>query len=515
MSNTNKNKRLAVNTLLLYFRMIIIMGITLFTSRIILKVLGVEDFGIYSVVGGVVTMFGIISGALSSAVSRFLNIEMGRNNLCQLQKIFITAINIHFILGLIIVILAEIIGIWFLNNKMTIPADRLYAANWVFHCSIITFFMNLISIPYNACIIAHENMKVFAYVSILEAGLRLLIVYLLMLFSFDKLILYSILMLSISIIIRSVYQIYCRKNYHECKYHLMIDKKITKQMFSFASWNMIGSSSVILSDQGVNILLNLFCNPIVNAARGIAMQVNQAINSFSQNFMMAINPQITKSYGANDLIAFKTLMVNGGRFSFCLLTIISLPVLIDTNYILYLWLGQIPDYTVNFIRLVIIYTLSESLSTTFTTGLLATGKVIKLQLLVGGCRMLNFPISYIVLSHWNIPDLVYIIALILSQLNLLIRLYLLKSYIKFSIIEYYTTIVLRQAICVIIPLIAAIFFSHFIKDLNFIIFLIKYIIVTTISITAIYYIVCKTEERLLIKTKVQIAYEKFIKSHLW
>lgn len=445
MDTSNQNsKRLAKNTLFLYFRMIIIMGVTLYTSRVVLNTLGVQDFGIYNVVGGVVAMFGIVTGALSAAVSRFLNIEMGKNNKKNLRNVFSTSVFIHVFLAIIVAVLAELIGPWFIESKMTIPADRLTAAMWVFHCSIATFVINLISIPYNACIIANENMKIYAYVSILEATLKLLIVYLLVVFSIDKLQLYGILMLCVALTIRAIYQLYCNKKYAESHLVWHIDTELVKQMSGFASWNMLGSLSVIFADQGVNILLNIFCSPIVNAARGIAVQVNNAVNQFASNFMVALNPQITKSYGAQELDKYKELMTKGSKLSVIMLTCLSLPILIETDYILTLWLKEVPEHAVMFVQLILLFAISEAFSGTFTTGLLATGKIKWLMILVAGTRLMNFPISWIVLKIFGVPELTMLISIVLSQVCLLLRLVLLKKHIEINVLTYYVTVVLKM-----------------------------------------------------------------------
>lgn len=280
--------------------MLFTMMVSLYTSRVVLATLRVEDFGIYNVVGGVVTMFAIISTSLSSAISRFITIELGKGDLRRLKTVFSTAVVIQFLMALVVVILAELIGVWFLNNKMNIPEVRMNAANWVLQFSIFTFGVNLICIPFNALIIAHERMSAFAYVSILEVSLKLLIVYLLVLMSVDKLIVYGALLLVVAIVITFAYFIYCRRHFKECKCFCRIDRFLLKRMLSFSGWNFIGASSAILRDQGVNIAINLFCGPTVNAARGMAVQVNHAINSFAQNFMTALNPQITKSFAVGD-----------------------------------------------------------------------------------------------------------------------------------------------------------------------------------------------------------------------
>lgn len=503
------NRRIARNTVFLYIRTIVILFITLYTSRVVLKTLGVVDFGIYNVVGGVVALFGLVSGALSAAVTRFLNVEMGRNNGQNLTNIFSSALTIHIALAIIIIIVAELIGPWFICNHMTIPQERITATLWVFHCSIITFAVNLFSVPYNACIIAHENMKVFAYISIVEAILKLLIVYILLLLSYDKLAVYGILMLCVAIIIRITYQVYCRKHYPESRFRLLFDWQIIRPMFGFTSWNMLGSTSVLLADQGVNILLNIFCNPIVNAARGIAMQVNHAINSFSSNFMTALNPQITKKYGANDLHRFKQMMFNGSRFAMCLLTLISLPLLVETEYILHLWLGEVPEYSANFVRLILLFSISESMSNTFTTGLLATGNVRKLMLTVALCRMMNFPLSYIGLIIFHQPEITMIISICISQINLLIRLQLLKSYIPVSIVNYYMRIGIPLCLTLIIPFIVS---TSIINnwESSFLRFISNCFTTSFLCLLCTAFIICSKSERIFLVNKlVAIVKEKF------
>lgn len=502
MTTSSNNKRLAINTMLLYFRMMLIMAVSLFTTRIVLNALGIIDYGIYTSVGALAATFGIITGSLTVAVSRYLNIEMGRGDSQNMSNIFSTSLLIHVTLATLILLLAESIAPWFIANKMTIPGERIEAAIGVFHCSILTFAVNLISIPYTACIIAHENMKVYAYISIVEAILTLLFAYLLSITSYDKLIVYAVLMMLVVLIKLSCYQFYCRQHYSESRFRLVFDRKLIKEMFGFASWNMIGSTSVILSDQGVNILLNIFCNPVVNAARGLAMQVNQAVNSFAQNFMTALNPQITKSFGAGDLDTYQKTMIHGGRFAMSLLTLLALPILVETKYILHLWLGEVPDYAVNFVRLILLFAISESMSTTFITGLLATGKIMKLQLFVGGCRLLNFPLSYLALLIGCNPESTIVIAILLSQTNLLIRLHLLKEYIPISIKEFYFKVVLKEIIVILISLMASLFIIQ-----NIPIGIIRLITCTiTTSIvctTCLWFLVCNKEERIYIKEKIR------------
>ena len=465
MTNTTENnKRIAKNTLLLYVRMLFMMAVSLYTSRVVLNALGVEDFGIYNVVGGVVAMFSVVSASLSSSISRFITYELGKGNQENLNKIFSSAVTIQIGLAGIIILLAETIGIWFLNVKMNIPEIRMEAANWVFQFSILTFAINLISVPYNASIIAHEKMSAFAYISILEAIGKLAIAYLIVVSPMDKLIFYAILMCIVALIVRFTYGNYCKRHFSECTYHFIWDKQLLKQMFSFAGWNFIGASSVVLRDQGGNIIINLFCGPSVNAARSIAFQVSNTINQFVTNFMTALNPQITKSYATANKEYMMTLIFKGARFSFYMLLFISLPILINTHYLLELWLKIVPNHTASFVQLILIFAISESISHPLITAMLATGKIRNYQIIVGGLQMMNLPLSYIFLHFGFFPEIVIVIAIFISQCCLIARLLLLRKMIGISIHQYikkvYLNIIIVSITSTILPFIA----SLYIKD---------------------------------------------------
>ena len=313
------NKRIVKNTLLLYGRMLLMMVLSLFTSRVVLNALGVEDYGIYNVVGGVVAMFSILSSSLSSAISRYITFELGKGNIEKLKKVFCTAINVQLIIIIIITILLETIGLWFLNYKMVIPDDRMIAANWVFQFSVLTFAITLWSVPYNASIIAHEKMEAFAYISIFDALAKLGIAYLILKNPIDRLVYYGFLILLAGLVQRFLYTYYCKKHFEECRYRFVFDKEITKEMFGFAGWNFIGASSAVLRDQGGNVIMNLFFGAGVNAARGIAMSVNSAVVGFVTNFMMALNPQITKNYAQGNYDYMFRLVFQGARLSFYIL----------------------------------------------------------------------------------------------------------------------------------------------------------------------------------------------------
>ena len=477
------------------------MVVNLYTSRIVLNALGVEDFGIYNVVGGVVAMFSILSSSLSAAISRFITYELGKGIQDNLNKIFSSALTIQLGLASIIIILAETIGIWFLNIKMNIPEIRMEAANWVFQFSILTFTINLISIPYNASIIAHEKMAAFAYISILEAFGKLAIAYLIIISPIDKLIFYAILMCSVALIVQLTYGNYCKRHFNECTYRFIWDKQLLKQMFSFAGWNFIGASSAVLRDQGGNVIINLFCGPAVNAARGIAFQVNSAIQSFVNNFMIALNPQITKSYAVGNKEYMMTLIFQGARLSFYMLLLLSLPILINAHYILELWLKIVPEHTVFFVQLVLIFAMSESISQPLITAMLATGKIRNYQIIVGGLQMLNFPISYILLRLGFFPEIVIVVSIGISQCCLITRLILLRNMIGISIRKYlhkvYFNILIVSIVAIILPLIS----TQYIDE-SFIGFIIVSLIAVICTITSIYFIGCNRQERQFIHQKL-------------
>lgn len=496
------NKQIAKNTLLLYFRMLLTMVVSLYTSRIVLNALGVEDFGIYNVVGGVVAMFSLLSGSLSTAISRFITYELGKGEQGNLNKIFSSAVTIQITLAAIIILFAELIGVWFLNTQMTIPVSRITASNWVFQISLLTFVINLISIPYNASIIAHEKMSAFAYISILEVVGKLVTAYLITISPIDKLIFYSFLMCIIALVVRFTYGYYCKKHFTECTYSFIWDKQLLKQMFSFAGWNFIGTASAVLRDQGGNILINLFNGPIVNAARGIAFQVNNAIQGFVNNFMIALNPQITKSYAANNHKYMMTLIFQGARLSFYMLLILSLPILLNTQYILEIWLKTVPEHSTLFVQLVLILAMSESISYPLITAIQATGKIRNYQLLVGGLQLLNFPISYCLLHIGFFPEIIMIVAIILTQVCLGARLYMLQKIIKLPtkvfLKKVYLNIIIVSTLSSIIPVLL---FRNTSDTLS------KFILSSSISVTCciiiIYYIGCNSTERNFISTKTK------------
>ena len=501
IDHTANNKRIAKNTLLLYFRMLLIMAVTLYTSRVVLATLGVEDFGIYNVVGGVVAMFSVLSASLSSAISRFITYELGKGDKKRLMLVFSSSVIIQTFLAFIIGVLAEIGGIWFLNNKMNIPVERMSAANWVLQCSILTFMVNLVSVPYNAAIIAHERMKVFAYVGILEAVLKLVVVFALRVTMFDRLEAYAVMLVLVAILIRLIYGHYCKRHFEECTFHAIYDKSVLKEIGGFAGWNFIGSSSAIMRDHGGNIVLNLFCGPAVNAARGIATQVSSAVQSFANNFMTALNPQITKSYATGNQDYMMTLIFKGARFSFYLLLLLSIPVLANTRYVLALWLNVVPEHTVLFVRLILLFCLSESISTPLITAQHATGKIRDYQLIVGGLQMMNLPISYIILRMGCFPESIIVVAIVISQCCLAARLVLLRKMIGLRIRMYLRRVYLNVLAVMVTSSTIPFLLSIWTKE-SFLTFIYLSLFSVAITLAMIYLIGFSHGERVSLKRKI-------------
>ena len=405
---SSNNKRIAKNTLLLYFRMLVTMAVSLYTSRVVLNILGVEDFGIYNVVGGIVAMFGFINGSMTSATQRYLTFELGQNNRAQLTKVFSTSLSIHGIISFLIIVLAETVGLWFLWNKMQIPADRMNAAFWVFQCSVAASVIMIMSVRY---------------------------------FHTDKLILYAVLIVIVQFLIRLCYSWYCNRHFNETKYRWSWDKGLFKEMTGFASWNMFGSLAAITFTQGLNLLLNMFFGPVVNAARGIAVQAQTAIGQFSSNFQTALNPQITKSYATGDMEYMHGLIFRSAKFSFFLLLLLSLPVLIETKAILTLWLKIVPDHTVVFLRIMLCTTWVYAVSNPLITAASATGKIKLYQSVVGGLLLLILPISYLCLRFGLPAYSVFIVHLVIEITAQFARLLMLKRMIKLSLREYFSKVV--------------------------------------------------------------------------
>lgn len=498
------NKRIAQNTLLLYFRMLLTIIVGLYTSRVILNVLGISDYGIYNVVGGVVSMLSFLNAAMTGASQRFIAFELGKNDKKQLNRVFCTSVLIHFALAGIVLIIAETVGLWFLNTHLNISPDRMVAANWVYQCSIFAFLLTIISVPYNSCIVAHEHIKTFAYVSILEVSLKLLIVFLLLIIPKDKLITYSLLVLGVAIIIRLVYGIYCKRHFEECTFRYVYDRKLFNSMFSFAGWNTLGNLGFSVKDQGANIILNLFFGTTINAARGIALQVNGIINNFSQNFLMALNPQITKQYAGNNIQQSVTLVYAGCRFSFYLLMLISIPFMLHKDYLLFLWLKNVPEYTSLFLQFTLMAAIVEVMSNPLTTALQATGKIRNVQITVCIIMLCELPAAYLILKTGGEPYMTMYPTLIAALLKLFLRFYFLKKEVPVYELRYFLLfIVLRNLLIAITGYgLSCKLVTYF--DVDFVSFLVSTLLITLINILLIYLLGLSVNERRFIKNKLYL-----------
>lgn len=435
-SPLSNNARIAKNTILLYGRMILLMGVSLYTSRVVLATLGIEDYGIYNVVGGFIGMFAFLNGAMSSCTQRYITFALGKGDEGELKKIFSTSLITHMIIAAIVFMLAETIGLWFVLEKLIIPENRMTAAVVVYECSILSTIVMIMSFPFNADIIAHERMSAFAYISIFEAFAKLLIVFLLSIGNMDRLMLYAILLLLVQVSVIIIYNCYCKINFSEAKIHWILDGKLIKEMFSFTGWNLWGGLAATLFGQGLNILLNIFFGPAVNAARGISVQVQAAVQQFSANFQMALNPQITKSYASNELETMHTLIFRSSKFTFFLLLCLALPIIVEINTILSIWLKEVPESTNLFVVLMLMITIVDAVSNPFMISAAATGRVKVYQSVIGGLLLLILPISYIVLKLGAQPYMVFVVHFCVAIVAFITRLLIIRPMINLSIRKY-------------------------------------------------------------------------------
>lgn len=444
------NRRIAKNTVMLYIRMLFSMVVSLYTARVILNTLGVEDYGTYNVVGGIVTLFGFINASLATGTQRFLTFELSKGDTKKLNRIFCMSLNIHVIIAIIVFLLAETVGLWFLNVHLVIPTGRIDAANWVYQFSVLTAMISTTQVPYSASIVSHERFTVYAYVGITEVLLRLVIVLLLVIIKADKLVLFAGLSFFISAGIALYYRAYCNKKFQECKYSFIWDKPLSKTLLSFSGWSLLGNTSHILLNQGTNILVNLFFGVTVNAARAITVQVENALNSFVTNFMVAMNPQITKNYAANNFEEMKTLMQRGAKFSFFIFFFMSLPVFLEIELILKVWLKSVPEYTATFIRLNLIVMLIYTLTNSYYTGIFATGNIKRYQSWIASMVAVLFLLTYLLLKLGHSPEITYIVYIVISIFVLIFRIVSVKRLIGFSIKDYFQNVILKITLVAVV-----------------------------------------------------------------
>lgn len=464
----NKNKRIAKNAILLYVRMFITMIISIYTSRVVLTALGASDYGIYNIVGGIVAMVSFLNSSLSGATTRFITIELGEEKrVNKLNQIFSSAIIIHLFIALVVLILAESIGLYYVHNKLIVPPNRFSATLIVYQFSIISVLIAIIQIPFNALIIAHERMNIYAYISIFEAIFKIIIAYLLTkIENIDKLILYSFLILCTNIIIAIFYYTYCKFKFKESKIQFKFDKTIIKPIFFYSSWDLYGNFSIVVRGQGINMLQNHFFGPIVNAASGLATQVQNAIAGFSDNFLTAVKPQIVKRYAAGEILEMNDLVINSSKFSFFLLFLISFPLIIECSFILNLWLkGYVPNYTIEFCQISLINNLISIIFRPIMFSIHAVGRVKRISLINGTIYILTIPISYLFLKSGASPIVPFFINLILMVIGNLVNLFTLKSYIpQFSILSFTRKSIFKCLIIVIISSFPAIFIHYYLNE---------------------------------------------------
>lgn len=511
MSTTSENnKRIAKNAIALYIRSFVTMLIGLYTSRVILQALGVEDYGIYNVVGGFVSLFSIISSSLSGSISRFLTFELGRKDIEKLKRVFSTSIFVLMGLSVLVVIATETFGLWYLYNKMVIPSDRMEAAFWVFHISVFTFVLTLINAPYQASVISHERMDIYAYLSIFDAICKLLICYLVMSAPIDKLVYYALLLCLIGVFDQCFYVWYCKRHFEESHFKMLFDNTLFKEMFSFAGWNFFGSSAAVLRNQGASLLLNAFGGPIVNAANGIATTITGVVSGFVNNFAQAFTPQITKRYAAGEYRSLMNLLIYGSKFSYYLLFLFSLPIILNAHFIFKLWLGVVPEYTVAFSRWMFVFLLAESVSRPIITAKNATGQIRNYQIIVGGILLLMLPISYICLKLGASVVAVVISNAFTAILAVFARMYMLRGdFPCWSSRLYFNKVILNVSAVSIIASIIPLLFYIF-QNEGWGRFLSTSFFAIICTIVSVIYVGCTKEERQLILAKLRTA----IKHHM-
>ncbi len=513
MSQTSENKRIAKNTLLLYFRMLFMMAVNLYASRVILNTLGITDYGINNVVGGVITMLGFLTGSLGGASSRYITYDLGKGNMTVMKKTFGNILSIHFILAVIVLLVGETLGLWFMYTQLQIPPEREAAAMWVYQFSIFSSVLAVVSVPYNAIIIAHEKMSAFAYISIADAVLKLLIVYLLVLIPYDKLIVYVILFFCVQAFDRIVYGIYCSRHFEETRTRPKYDGKQFKEIFVFAGWTMNGNLAVIGYTQGLNILLNIFFGPAVNAARGIAVQVQSVCQQFCGNFQMALNPQLTKSYAQGNLENMHRLLVRSSKFSFYILFLVVLPLMFEAELVLKVWLGIVPEHTVNFLRLMLVVGLLYTLSNPINVSVHATGQLKKFQTIEGTMLLLIVPTAYFLLKYFNVqPECVFVVHIIVELLTQYARIRIVLPMIGMQLITYFKQVIIPVSMTAILtPIIPFVVFTHMSICWNqfFVICVVNVLCISSV----IYTLGCTTSERKFLAEKFVSCVQKITNNY--
>ena len=508
MPKDTANSRIAKNTGLLYLRMLFVMGVSLYTNRVLLATLGVTDYGLYNVVGSIVTMFVFIRSAMGNATHRYIAFAIGKGDAVRLKRVYATCVIVHIILALLIVLLCETIGLWLFYNKMVIPEERMMAAFWVFQCSILTCALGVICVPFDAEIIAHEKMGAFAFISIFEVILKLLYVFLITIIPLDRLILFGAFVLLGQLIIRSIYSIYCHKHFEESRFKFVWDADLIKEMFGFAGWNIVGNMASIGCTPMINILLNMFFGPAVNAARGVAVQVQSAVKGFISNFRLAFTPQITKTYAAGDLNRMHRLIISGSKLSYFLFFCLALPIILKADAILSIWLVEVPEHASSFLRLVLFVMMLEAWEQSLHTANLATGKIKVFQTAKGLTLLMMIPISYVALRLGAPSESVFVIQFIVTFISLIIQLIIIRPLIRLPLRVYFKEVFIRPLIVTIVAFPIPLLIHHYLGYHNFILLLLECTFDALMVLLASYLLGLDKAEKVIVDGKMSEIVQK-------
>jgi O-antigen/teichoic acid export membrane protein len=465
-ATSQNNRRIVKNTVMLYIRMLLLMLVTLYTSRVVLRVLGVEDYGLYSIVGSIVIFLAFINISMATASQRFLSFYQGRGNEERLSSTFNSILVVQGIIALIVLVVGETVGVLYIEFFLNVDPSKLSAAHIVYQFSLFSIVAKTVTVPYHASIIANERMNVYAWLSIMEGLLQLAVVFILQRLTDNKLVMYALMMFMTVLIVQLCYRIYGTRHFKECKFRKNWDRGTIRDVFSYSGWSLMGSFSSMATDQGVNMVLNSFFGVVVNAARGIAFQVSGAVTSLSGNFQQALNPQIVKTYAEEERESMHGLIMNGTRFCFYLLLVLSVPVLFNMHALLALWLGEVPAYTEIFCKLILINSLIYALSNTLHTGAMATGNIKKYQIVIATINLLNIPLCIIGLYLWYNPYLTAYIMITLSVIGFIVRLILTSRMTGMSVASFLRRTMLPTTLVVILSVAIAFGVDHLIENHN-------------------------------------------------
>lgn len=500
MGQVANNKRIAKNTILLSIRMVFVLLLSFYTTRVTLKTLGVDDFGIYNVVCGFVSMFTFLNTSMSNGIQRFFNFELGKNGVEGARKVYVTSLGVQLLLLLLIILLTETFGLWYLHNKMVIPPERFMAAQWIFQFSIISFMLIIMQVPFNAAIMAHEHMNYYAFIGVLDAILKLIIVILIPFAGTDRLVLYSFLLMGISLLNFVLAYVYARSHFEEIRIRPLFDKGLFRSMLSFSGWNIFGSFSGMMREQGLNLILNLFFGPIVNAARGVAYQVTSGLQGFVVNVGTAIRPQMVQSYAQGNSTRTINLMFSLSKFSIAVLYIIAYPVLLEINYVLNIWLGgDVPDYTASFVVIVVFITFLNNMNGAVSAVVHATGKMCKYQVIGSLITLSSLPVAYYALKIGYSPNSVFWISFVFTFIMQIASLLILRSIISFSLSKYVKKVILPFTLFVFLSFSIPLIPRYMMCD-GFLRFFIVSVVSFLISSLSFYWVGLDSKEKTLINS---------------